>query len=79
MPKQSDIPRNAISRALYLRDWTDSELAERAQISRSSLNVIKNARRMPTVGEALRIAAALGESLETLFDLDALRQGRRRD
>jgi len=62
--------RNAISRLLGERGWSDGELAARAGLARLRVNRIKNRRARPTVAEALRIGAALGLPVDRVFRLD---------
>lgn len=59
--------RNALVRLLAERDWTDAELADRAGLDRSHLNLVKNGRALPTVATALAIARALGVPVATAF------------
>jgi transcriptional regulator with XRE-family HTH domain len=51
--------RNAVSRLLAERGWTDATLAARAGVDRAHLNQLKNGRALPTVATALAIARAL--------------------
>jgi transcriptional regulator with XRE-family HTH domain len=59
--------RNALVRLLYRRGWSDVDLAARTRLSRSRVNRLKNGRADPSVGEALRIATALGVAVEDVF------------
>ena len=59
--------RNAVSRLLAARGWTDTELAARAGIDRAHLNQLKNGRALPTVATALAIARALGVRVADAF------------
>ncbi len=59
--------RNGLVRLLFRRGWSDVELGRRARLSRSRVNRLKNGRAQPTVGEALRIAAALGVGVADVF------------
>ncbi len=49
------------------RGFGQSELADRAGVTRQSLGAIEANRHSPSVDTAMRIAAALGASVETLF------------
>ena len=59
--------RNALSRLLAVRGWTDARLATRAGIDRAHCNQVKNGRALPTVGTALAIARALGVPVAVVF------------
>lgn len=50
-----------------IRDLTQAELAERAGITRKSVNAIEAGRMVPSVLLALKLAGVLGVSVETLF------------
>lgn len=58
---------NELSRQLYERDWSDSDLAVRVNLSRLRVNRIKNRRVTPTVSDALRISRALGVRVGAVF------------
>ena len=47
--------------------WSQAELARRAGVPRTSINAIEKARMSPSVATALRVARALGRSVEDLF------------
>jgi transcriptional regulator with XRE-family HTH domain len=59
--------RNALSRLLAARNWTDARLATRAGLDRAHLNQLKNGRALPTVGTALAIARALDVPVAVAF------------
>lgn len=59
--------RNAVSRLLDGRGWTDGMLAARAGLDRAHVNQVKNGRALPTVATALAIARALGVPLAVAF------------
>jgi putative transcriptional regulator len=50
-----------------MKDLTQAELAERAGITRVSVNAIEVGRMVPSVLLALRLAAALGVTVDELF------------
>lgn len=62
--------RNALKVQRALRDLTQADLASMAGITRRSINAIEAGRMVPSVLLALKIARALGVSVETLFSLD---------
>ncbi len=49
------------------RGWSQQQLADRAEVSRTEISAIETGRLVPSVSAALRIAAALGQSVETAF------------
>jgi putative transcriptional regulator len=51
-------------------ELTQAELAELAGVTRRSINAIETGRMVPSVLLALRIARALGVSVETVFVLE---------
>ena len=59
--------RNAVSRLLDGRGWTDGELAARAGLDRAHVNQVKNGRAEPTVATALAIARALRVPVAVAF------------
>jgi transcriptional regulator with XRE-family HTH domain len=59
--------RNDLVRLLAERRWTDDMLAERAGVGRSHVTQLKNGRALPRVATALRIAGALGLTVEAVF------------
>ena len=52
-----------------MKDLTQAELAELAGITRVSVNAIEGGRMVPSVLLALRLAAALGVTVDELFRL----------
>jgi putative transcriptional regulator len=62
--------RNQIKVQRAMRDLTQADLAELAGITRRSVNAIEAGRMVPSVLLALKIARALGVTVETIFNLD---------
>ncbi|WP_425229312.1 helix-turn-helix transcriptional regulator [Sphingomonas sp.] len=52
------------------RGWTQAELAERVGVSRKTINTVENNVFVPSTLLALKLAAALGRPVETLFRID---------
>ena len=52
-----------------MKDLTQAELADRAGITRVSVNAIEGGRMVPSVLLALKLAAALGVTVDELFRL----------
>ncbi len=52
-----------------LRDLTQADLAERAGITRASVNAIEGGRMVPSIYLALKLARALDVSVDELFSL----------
>ncbi|HVR40813.1 MAG TPA: helix-turn-helix domain-containing protein [Thermoanaerobaculia bacterium] len=53
-----------------MRDLTQADLAAMAGVTRRSVNAIEAGRMVPSVLLALKLARALGVTLETIFSLD---------
>ncbi|WP_282184606.1 helix-turn-helix transcriptional regulator [Azospirillum brasilense] len=49
------------------RGWSQSELAERLQVSRQTVNSIENGRYDPSLPLAFAIARAFGLTIEDIF------------
>lgn len=60
---------NEMSGRLCMRDWSDTDLAAHAGLSRLRVNRIKNRRTRPTVRDALVISRALGVPVRAVFRL----------
>jgi molybdate-binding protein/DNA-binding XRE family transcriptional regulator len=58
---------NQLAQCRRLRDWSQATLAEKSGVSRTEVSAIETGRLVPSVAVALRLAAALGESVEALF------------
>lgn len=55
-----------VRRARRRRGWSQLELAERADISVNHVGLIERGRRVPSIDVALRLASALGVTLDRL-------------
>lgn len=51
------------------RGWTQAELADRAGVSRKTINTVENGVFTPSTVVALRLAAAFEVSVEAIFTL----------
>jgi transcriptional regulator with XRE-family HTH domain len=49
------------------RNWSQEELAQKSAVSRAEISGIETGRLVPSVAAALRIASALGQSVEAVF------------
>jgi putative transcriptional regulator len=58
-----------------MRDLTQAELAERAGTTRVTVNAIEGGRMVPSVLLALKLASALGVTVDELFRIDPSRNG----
>jgi putative transcriptional regulator len=52
------------------RDWSQSDLAERLEVSRQSVNAIETGKYDPSLPLAFRIAALFGLPIEAIFTTD---------
>jgi putative transcriptional regulator len=52
------------------RDWSQSDLATRLDVSRQSVNAIETGRYDPSLPLAFRIAAVFGLPIEAIFSND---------
>lgn len=52
------------------RDWSQSDLAERLDVSRQSVNAIETGKYDPSLPLAFRIAALFGLPIEAIFSND---------
>lgn len=50
--------------------WTQAELADRAGVSRKTINTVENGVFVPSTILALRLARVLGRPVEALFALE---------
>jgi len=60
---------NRLREAREAAGWTQAELAERIGVSRKTVNTVENAVFVPSTVVALKLAGALGCSVEALFFL----------
>lgn len=63
-------PTNQVKNARITRGWTQSELAQRAGLSRPGLGAIESGRLVPSVAAALALSQALECRVEDLFILE---------
>ncbi len=63
------VVRNTIRVQRAIRDLTQADLAERAGITRASVNAIEGGRMVPSIHLALKLARALDVSVDELFSL----------
>lgn len=61
---------NSLRQHREARNWTQAELAERVGVSRKTINTVENSVFVPSTIVALKIANALGVTVEELFWLD---------
>ncbi len=61
--------RNTIKVQRAIRNLTQAELGDLAGVTRKSVNAIETGRMVPSVLLALRLARALGVSVDELFNL----------
>lgn len=61
--------RNTLRLQRALRELTQADLAERAGVTRASVNAIEGGRMVPSIFLALKLARALGLSVDELFSL----------
>jgi putative transcriptional regulator len=62
--------RNTLKVQRAMRDLTQADLASLAGVTRKSVNAIETGNMVPSVVLALRIANALGVTVETIFTLE---------
>jgi putative transcriptional regulator len=65
----SDELRNTLREARARRNLTQAELAEKAGVSRKTINTVENGVFIPSTVLALRLSRALKVSVESLFQL----------
>lgn len=52
------------------REWSQSDLADRTEVSRQTINAIETGKYDPSLPLAFKIAAAFGKRIEQIFDPD---------
>jgi putative transcriptional regulator len=62
--------RNTLKVQRAIRDLTQADLAAMAGVTRKSVNAIETGHMVPSVLLALKLARALGVSLDTVFSLE---------
>lgn len=62
--------RNRLKVERAIRDLTQADLAERAGVTRKSVNAIETGKMVPSIVLALKLANALEVAVETIFTLD---------
>lgn len=62
--------RNTLKVQRAMRDLTQADLAALAGVTRKSVNAIETGNMVPSVLLALKLARALGVTIETIFRLD---------
>ncbi len=60
---------NLLRDARSMAGWTQAELAERVGVSRKTINTVENGVFVPSTTLSLKLAEALGTSVEDLFFL----------
>ena len=65
----SDRLTNSLRDARTARGWTQAELADAVGVSRKTINTVENGVFVPSTVLALKLARALGASVEKLFTL----------
>lgn len=60
--------KNAIRTLRAERGWTQADLAERAQVSRQTINAIEQGKFDPSLPLAFRIARLFDRRIEDVFD-----------
>jgi putative transcriptional regulator len=66
--------RNTLKVQRAIRDLTQADLAAIAGVTRKSVNAIETGRMVPSVLLALKLARALGISVDTIFSLESAPQ-----
>lgn len=61
------MPTNRIKLARVEKGWSQEELAQRVEVTRQTIGLIEAGNYNPTLNLCLKIARALGKTLDTLF------------
>lgn len=59
--------RNRLRTLRAERDWSQGELAERAGVSRQTINAVETERYEPSLSLAMRLARIFGHRVEEVF------------
>jgi len=62
--------RNKLKVFRAMHDWTQEELARRAQVTRKTINTVEKGKFVPSTYLALKLARVFQVSVEELFQLD---------
>jgi putative transcriptional regulator len=65
----AEVLRNCLRQARADRGWTQADLAERVGVTRKTINTVENAVFIPSTVLALKLARALGMTVEQVFQL----------
>lgn len=68
MPEKKIRNKLKVFRAMH--DWTQEELARRAQVTRKTINTVEKGKFVPSTYLALKLARVFQVSVEELFQLD---------
>ena len=63
----TEVLRNRLREECDSKGWTQAELAARVGVSRKTINTVENRVFTPSATLAIKLAEALGVSVETLF------------
>ena len=63
----TEVLRNRLREERDFKGWTQAELAARVGVSRKTINTVENRVFTPSATLAIKLAEALGVSVETLF------------
>lgn len=63
--------RNRLKMMRAERDWTQSDLADRLEVSRQTVNAIETGKYDPSLPLAFRIARIFGRPIEEIFNPDS--------
>ena len=59
--------KNRVRELRKKNEWTQSDLGERLDVSRQTINAIENNRYDPSLSLALKIAETFGKTVEDIF------------
>jgi len=66
----ADVLINRLREARVAKGWTQAELAAQVGVSRKTINTVENRVFTPSTTLAIKLATALGLSVEQLFWID---------